>query len=76
MGKALVVRKDGLGVVADAARYARRTFEDSREIDAHETEDHIMGDVGNVVRDHVRCVENLRAGTCKSRSRYGEGCRP
>jgi hypothetical protein len=45
--------------ISNAAGYLCCTIQNSREVDAHESEDHIMCDVRDIPGGHMRCIENL-----------------
>ena len=52
----------GFGDCTDAAGDARGPVGERGEVDVHETEDHVVRDVWDVVGDHVRGVVNLGRG--------------
>ena len=51
--------KDRFHIVPNVTGYPRRTIGDGREIDSHEPKDHVVCDVREVVRYHMRGIEDL-----------------
>ncbi len=51
--------EDRLGRIADCTWNPGRSVYNSREIDAHEAEHHIVGNVRNIKGDHMRSIEYL-----------------
>ena len=50
-----------LAVSPDCAGDARRAISECGEVDPHESQDHVVRDVGYVESDHVRGIEDLAA---------------
>lgn len=59
--------EDGLLDGAEAAGDARGALEDRGEVGAHEAQDHVVRDVREVVRRHVRGVEDLSVWSARGR---------
>ena len=51
--------EERLGRIANGTWNPRRSIYNGREVDTHEAEHHIVGNVRNIKGDHMRSVEYL-----------------